>query len=123
MTISITRHIKARDIIPVLLHWEKYPSWCEEEVLSLEKIVSEDPVDECLEIHIPSLSPSRMRCQMRFFKADSREPRKANCTSTTVRVTIITWGRISIESSVYPESHLYRPILAQKGNQRPRTSN
>jgi hypothetical protein len=61
MTISITRHIKARDIIPLLLLWEKCPSWCEEEVLSLEKTVSEDPVDECLEIHIPSSSPSRMR--------------------------------------------------------------
>jgi hypothetical protein len=61
MTISITRHIKARDIIPLLLLWEKYPSWYEEEVLSLEKTVSEDPVDECLAIHIPSSSPSRMR--------------------------------------------------------------
>jgi hypothetical protein len=61
MTISITRHIKARDIIPLLLLWEKYPSWYEEEVSSLEKTVSGDPVDECLEIHIPFSSPSRMR--------------------------------------------------------------
>jgi len=46
MTISITRGIKAKDIILFLHRWGNYLYLCEEEVLFLEKIVFEDPAEE-----------------------------------------------------------------------------